>query len=208
MRVLVVDNHDSFVHTLCGYLEELGAVIDLVEADTLAVADLAALCQGYGGVVISPGPGAPESATSALKVAHVAAEVGVPVLGVCLGHQIIAVACGAEVSQSDELVHGMTSAIHHNGKGVFAGLPSPFHATRYHSLTVDPRTIGADLEITATADSGVVMGISHRSLPVQGVQFHPESVLTEYGYLLLGNWLETAGMAGAAARGAHLKPLR
>nr|WP_208379833.1 aminodeoxychorismate/anthranilate synthase component II [Microbacterium endophyticum] len=205
---MVVDNHDSFVHTLCGYLEELGAIVDLVEADTLSPADIRTMCEQYTAVVISPGPGAPEAAVSSLEVAAVAAQAGTPVLGVCLGHQVIAVAFGADVSHADELVHGMTSPIHHTGEGIFAGIPSPFEATRYHSLTVDPETLGEELRTTARTESGVIMGITHRRLPIQGVQFHPESVLTEYGYLLLGNWLESVGVAGAAGRGAVLRPLR
>ncbi|SFI52104.1 MULTISPECIES: anthranilate synthase component II [Microbacterium] len=205
-RVLVVDNHDSFVHTLVGYLAELGAACDVIEAD--AVTDVAGTLAGRAGVVISPGPGAPADAGASVAVVHEAARTGIPLLGVCLGHQAIGEAFGARVVHAPEPVHGMTSAVHHDGTGVFAGLPRPFPATRYHSLAIDPATVRAPLRVTATTASGVVMGVAHESLPITGVQFHPESVLTEGGYLLLGTWLEGIGFTGAAARGANLHPHR
>lgn len=205
-RVLVVDNHDSFVHTLVGYLHELGAQTELIEAD--AIVDAAAAIAGVAGVVISPGPGTPERAGASVEVVRAAAANGTPLLGVCLGHQALAVAFGARVSEASELVHGQTSAVHHGDDTLFAGLPSPFTAARYHSLAVERATLPADVIVTASTAAGVVMGVAHRTLPLRGVQFHPEAVLTEGGYRMLGNWLEMIGFAGAAARGASLTPHR
>ncbi len=205
-RILVVDNHDSFVHTLVGYLHELGATTTMVEAD--AGGDRVRDIAGFAGILISPGPGTPERAGASIEVVRAAAAVGTPLLGVCLGHQALAVAFGARVSEAPELMHGVTSEVHHDGAPLFAGLPSPFTATRYHSLSVDPTTLPPELAVTATTRTGVVMGLTHRSLPLRGVQFHPEAVLTEGGYRLLGNWLEETGCRGAAARGAALSPHR
>lgn len=205
-RVLVVDNHDSFVHTLVGYLHELGAETTMVEAD--AVADAEAAIDGYAGVLVSPGPGAPADAGASIAVVRAAAAREVPMLGVCLGHQALAEAFGATVGHAPELLHGITSAVHHDGSALFAGLPDPFAATRYHSLAVVRETVPADLVVTAATDTGVVMGLAHRSLPLWGVQFHPESVLSEGGYRLLGNWLIRVGVDGADARGAQLSPHR
>ena len=204
--VLVVDNHDSFVHTLVGYLHELGADTRLVEADAVGDADIA--ISGARGVLISPGPGAPDDAGASVPLVRAAAASGVPVLGVCLGHQAIARAFGAQVREAPELMHGMTSPVVHDGSALFRGIPSPFVANRYHSLAVDAATVPADLVVTARTDAGMIMALAHRSRPIVGVQFHPESVLTEGGYRLLGNWLETLGVAGAAARGAVLTPHR
>jgi para-aminobenzoate synthetase component 2 len=205
-RVLVVDNHDSFVHTLVGYLRELGASTDLVESD--AIDDPERAIAGADGVLISPGPGAPSAAGASTAVVRAAARTQVPVLGVCLGHQALAEAFGATVDHAPELLHGITSPVHHDGHPLFAGLPSPFPATRYHSLAVVRATLPRDLTVTAETAEGVVMGLAHRRLPLWGVQFHPESVLTEGGYRLLGNWLEVVGVAGAAVRGAALSPHR
>ncbi|WP_223848760.1 MULTISPECIES: aminodeoxychorismate/anthranilate synthase component II [Microbacterium] len=205
-RVLVVDNHDSFVHTLVGYLHELGADTDMVEAD--AVADPVRTIGAFAGVLVSPGPGRPEVAGSSVAVVRAAAAAGIPLLGVCLGHQALAVAFGATVAEAPELRHGTTSRVRHRGDVPFTGLPSPFTATRYHSLAVRRDTLPEELDVTAETASGVVMGLAHRHLPLWGVQFHPEAVLTEGGYLLLGNWLERVGVPGAAARGARLHPLR
>jgi len=205
-RVLVVDNYDSFVHTLVGYLHELGADTDLVEAD--AVTDADAAIAGYTGVLVSPGPGTPADAGASIPVVRAAAARGVPLLGVCLGHQALAEAFGATVGRAPELLHGITSAVHHDGGVLFEGIPSPFDATRYHSLAVDAATLPADLRVTARTTSGVVMALAHERLPLWGVQFHPESVLSEGGYRLLGNWLERAGVTGAAERGAGLSPHR
>lgn len=205
-RILVIDNHDSFVHTLVGYLRELGARVTMIEAD--AVADPRAVIDGFAGVLVSPGPGAPDDAGSSIDVVRAAAESGTPLLGVCLGHQALARAYGARVGAAPELVHGLTSEVHHTGDALFAGLPTPFRATRYHSLTVVPETLPSELTAIAWTDTGVIMGIAHRDLPIRGVQFHPEAVSTEGGYRLLGNWLEETGCAGAAARGAALRPHR
>ncbi len=207
-QILVVDNHDSFVHTLCGYVRELDAACDLVESDALPGVDLAAALQAYDGVLVSPGPGAPVDAGASIAVVHAAAALGLPLLGVCLGHQAIGEAFGARVAHAPEPMHGMTSAVHHDGSMLFEGLPSPFRATRYHSLAIVPETLPADLTAVAWTDAGVVMGVAHASLPIWGVQFHPESVLTEGGYRLVGNWLERTGVADAAARGALLHPHR
>lgn len=205
-RILVVDNHDSFVHTLVGYLHELGAAATIVEAD--AVNDARAALDGVSGVLISPGPGTPEAAGASIEVVRAAADARVPLLGVCLGHQALAAAFGARVSEAPELMHGLTSEVFHDGDALFAGIPSPFLATRYHSLAVEPGTLPAALRVTARTESGVIMALAHRTLPLWGVQFHPEAVLTEGGYRMLGNWLEGVGVAGAAARGALLSPHR
>lgn len=205
-RILVVDNHDSFVHTLVGYLHELGAHTILIEAD--AVIDPAVEIAGFTGVLVSPGPGTPEDAGASIAVVRAAVDARIPLLGVCLGHQALAVAFGGVVAEAPELRHGITSSIHHDGSGLFTGLPNPFAATRYHSLAVRRETVPRELTVTAATESGVVMGLAHRTAPAWGVQFHPESVLTEGGHRLLGTWLETAGVAGAAARGAVRHPLR
>lgn len=204
--ILVVDNHDSFVHTLVGYLHELGAATDLIEADTVAPDAVAAA--GYLGILVSPGPGAPSDAGASIDVVRAAARSGTPLLGVCLGHQAIAEAFGARVDHAPELMHGITSLVHHHGGGIYSGLPDPFAATRYHSLAVVAATLPDELVVTGRTDSGVVMGLAHRELPVEGVQFHPESVLTEGGYRLLGNWLASLGIDDAAERGARLHPRR
>ena len=204
--VLIVDNHDSFVHTLAGYLHELGVATDLVEAD--AIDDANAAIAPYRAVLVSPGPGTPGDAGASIDVVRAAAALGMPLLGVCLGHQAIAEAFGATVAHAPELMHGMVSAVHHDASDLYEGLPDPFIATRYHSLAVVPETLPADLIVTARTDTGVVMGIAHRTAPLLGVQFHPESVLTEGGHRLLGNWLASAGFTDAAARGARLSPRR
>ncbi|WP_439591188.1 anthranilate synthase component II [Microbacterium sp.] len=204
--ILVVDNHDSFVHTLVGYLHELGAETDLVEAD--AVTDAAAAIDGRRGVLVSPGPGAPADAGASIEIVREAAGRGIPLLGVCLGHQAIAEAFGATVAHAPELMHGMTSLVHHGASPLYAGLPDPFTATRYHSLAIVPASLPDELVVTSRTDSGVIMGVAHRTAPIEGVQFHPESVLTEGGHRLLGNWLESVGYRDAAARGALLSPRR
>ena len=198
-RILVVDNYDSFVFNLVQYLGQLGAECDVRRNDDLPVED----ADDYDGVLLSPGPGIPEEAGISVDlVRHCAGRV--PLLGVCLGHQAVAVAYGASVTRAPELLHGKTSAVHHEGQGVLAGLPTPFPATRYHSLAVDPTTIPADLEVTGRTDRGLVMAMRHRDLDVEGVQFHPESVLTEGGHRMLGNWLTRCGDPGALARSAGL----
>jgi para-aminobenzoate synthetase component 2 len=184
-RVLVVDNHDSFVHTIVQYLRKLGADCDVRPRDHVRVRD----AEGFDGVVVSPGPGTPEAAGVSVPLVNFCAAHDLPLLGVCLGHQAIAIAWGGVVARAPELMHGRTSAISHDGKGVFAGLPSPVTMTRYHSLAVVPDTIPEVLEISAVSETGVIMGLRHRLARVEGVQFHPESVLSEHGYELFRNWL-------------------
>ena len=202
LRVLVVDNYDSFVFNLVQYLQQLGAQTTVIRNDEVP---LEALTE-FDGVLLSPGPGTPAEAGLCIEVINRGAGK-VPIFGVCLGHQAIAEAFGATVSRAPELLHGKTSTVTHNGQGVLKDLPSPFIATRYHSLAVESDTIGDDLEITAQTDSGIVMGLRHRSLQIEGVQFHPESVLTEHGHLMLGNWLAVCGDAEAPERGRHLAPV-
>lgn len=207
-RLLLVDNHDSFVHTLAGYLVELGASVTLREADEIDPDAAADALRGYDGALVSPGPGTPVRAGASIQVVRAAADRGIPLLGVCLGHQAIAEAFGARVGRAPEPMHGMVSLVHHDGDQLYAGLPDPFRATRYHSLAVEPESLPPELAVTSRTAGGVIMGIAHRTAPVAGVQFHPESVLTEGGYRLLGNWLGRVGMPEAAARGAVLQPHR
>ena len=203
-RVVVVDNRDSFVHTLAGYLRDLGAETVLVAADDVRVSGL--VRNRADAILVSPGPGHPSGAGQSESVVLEAAELGIPLLGVCLGHQAIATAFGGRVGHAPELLHGITSVVRHDGAGVFSDLPDGFAATRYHSLAVEPASLPEALEVTARTDGGVIMGLRHRSAPIEGVQFHPESVLTEGGHALLGRWLENGGMVGAVARAAHLRP--
>ena len=203
-RVLVIDNRDSFVHTLVGYLRELGAAAEMAEADEIR--DAAASLAGFDAVMISPGPGTPEGAGASAEVVRAAAESGMPLLGVCLGHQAIATAFGARVDHAPELMHGMVSQVHHDGSALYEGLPDPFAAGRYHSLAIVPGTLPDDLVVTSRTETGVIMGIAHRALPIAGVQFHPESVLTEGGYRLLANWLAGIGMPEAVAAAEGLRP--
>jgi para-aminobenzoate synthetase component 2 len=201
-RILVVDNYDSFVFNLVQYLAQLGADCTVVRNDELTVSD----ADGYDGVLLSPGPGAPEEAGVCIDlVKHLAGRV--PLFGVCLGHQAIAVAYGGVVGRAPELLHGKTSLVVHEGAGVFEGLPSPFTATRYHSLAVEPSSVPSELVVTASTESGVVMGLRHRQLMVEGVQFHPESVLTEGGHRMLANWLAECGDPDAVRRSAGLAPI-
>ena len=200
-RVLVVDNYDSFVFNLVQYLAQLGAEVDVRRNDEVDVRD----ADAYDGVLLSPGPGTPEKAGVCVEmVQHCAGRT--PLLGVCLGHQAIAVAYGGSVDRAPELLHGKTSEVHHTGAGVLNGLPEPFTATRYHSLAVDPATVPDELEVTARTAAGVIMALRHRDLAVEGVQFHPESVLTEGGHHLLANWLVSCGDADAPARAAQITP--
>ncbi|MGW2314888.1 anthranilate synthase component II [Actinomadura luteofluorescens] len=188
MRVLVVDNHDSFVYNIVQYLLELGADCVVKDRSDVSVRDAAAV----DGVLLSPGPGHPADAGVCLDLVRDAERRGAPLLGVCLGHQVIAHVHGATVDRAPEIVHGYTSEIHHDGAGVLRGLPDPFTATRYHSLAVVPATVPPDvLEVTARTRDGVVMGLRHRDRPVEGVQFHPESILSTAGHRLLRNWLVT-----------------
>jgi para-aminobenzoate synthetase component II len=201
-RVLVVDNYDSFVFNLVQYLAQLGAECTVVRNDAV---DLASV-PSYDGVLLSPGPGTPEKAGVCVQLVQETAGA-VPVLGVCLGHQAIAAAFGGVVERAPELLHGKTSEVEHDGAGVLTGLPSPFTATRYHSLAVRPESMPAELEVTARTAGGVIMGLRHRDLPLEGVQFHPESVLTEGGHRLLANWLVACGDPGAPARSVGLSPV-
>ena len=189
-RVLVIDNYDSFVYNLVQELGELGAEPTVFRNDEIDLAGIRTAAPEL--VLISPGPGRPESAGISMEVV---AELGgeIPILGVCLGHQSIGQVFGGDVVPAPVLMHGKTSAIHHDGKGVFAGLPDPFVATRYHSLVVEPSTVPDVLEVTATTADGVIMGLRHRELPIEGVQFHPESLLTLEGPSLLANFLASAG---------------
>ena len=202
-RILVVDNYDSFVYNLVQYLGQLGAEVTVIRNDEVDFSTL----QNFDGLLISPGPGTPEAAGASIELVKYAAAHQLPLLGVCLGHQAIGVAFGATVSRAPELLHGKTSIVHHTNHGLLADLPTPFTATRYHSLAIEPQTLPYELEVTGKTDSGVVMAIEHRTLPISGVQFHPESVLTEHGHQMLGNWLERCGDVGARARSEGLSPV-
>lgn len=206
-RVLVVDNHDSFVHTLVGYLHELGADTTMIESDATDADALEQLLPGFDAVLLSPGPGTPADAGASMDAVRVAMRLRMPLLGVCLGHQAIGEVFGAAVTEAPELMHGMVSAVTHDGSALFAGIPSPFDAGRYHSLSLAASALPADVVVTAWTETGTVMGLAHRDLPIHGVQFHPESVLTEGGYRLLANWLEMCGDTDAAALSEHLHPL-
>jgi para-aminobenzoate synthetase component II len=204
-RILVVDNYDSFVFNLVQYLYQLGAQCEVLRNDEVAVGHASG--GGFDGVLLSPGPGTPERAGVCVDMVRHCADEGVPVFGVCLGMQSMAVAYGGVVGRAPELLHGKTSLVAHEGTGVFAGLPSPFTATRYHSLAAEPATLPAALEVTARTADGIIMGVRHRELPVEGVQFHPESVLTEHGHRMLANWLAQCGDRDAVARSAGLAPV-
>jgi para-aminobenzoate synthetase component 2 len=202
VRILVIDNYDSFVYNLVQYLGELHVACDVRRNDVIGADEVT----GYDGVLLSPGPGTPRTAGVCMEV--IGRHAGsVPIFGVCLGHQAIAEVYGATVSRAPELLHGKTSSVEHDGRGVFAGLPNPMTATRYHSLAVEPETVGAELEVSARTAGGVIMGIRHRHLPVEGVQFHPESVLTQGGHRMLANWLAICGDSDAVRRSEGLSPV-
>ncbi|KEF08020.1 MULTISPECIES: aminodeoxychorismate/anthranilate synthase component II [Streptomyces] len=207
-RILVVDNYDSFVFNLVQYLYQLGAECEVLRNDEV---ELRHAQDDFDGVLLSPGPGAPEQAGVCVDMVRHCADTGVPVFGVCLGLQSMAVAYGGVVGRAPELLHGKTSLVSHEGAGVFKGLPTPFTATRYHSLAVQPGTVPDEMVVTAwtgdDAETGVAMGLRHRELPVEGVQFHPESVLTEWGHRMLANWLAECGDPGAVERSAGLAPV-
>jgi para-aminobenzoate synthetase component II len=205
--VLVVDNYDSFVYTLNGYLLQLGAETTVVRNDAFSADDAASVISEYDAVLLSPGPGSPAAAGTSIPIVKAVLESGQPLLGVCLGHQAIAEAMGATVTHADELMHGKTSLIHHDGSDFYEGVPQPFIATRYHSLAVVNSTVPSDLVVSSHTEGGVIMGVRHESLPIFGVQFHPESVLTEGGYRMLGNWLAVAGLPEAAVTARGLTPL-
>lgn len=195
MRILVVDNYDSFVFNLVQYLGQLGTDAVVWRNDVPELDDPVAVVRDFDGVLISPGPGTPQRAGASMAMVSACAATGTPLLGVCLGHQAIGAVFGGTVDRAPELLHGKTSLVHHNNVGVLAGLPDPFVATRYHSLTVLPETIPAELEVTGHTESGIVMAMRHRELPIHGVQFHPESVLTQGGHRMLANWLSVCGRA-------------
>jgi len=210
MQVLVLDNYDSFVFNLVQYLGQLGVHAQVWRSDDERVSTpegVAAVAEEFDGILVSPGPGTPERAGASIPLVRACAETRTPLLGVCLGHQAIGVAFGGTVDRAPELLHGKTSLVHHVNTGVLQGLPDPFTATRYHSLAVDPSTVPDEIEVTGRTAGGVVMAMRHRTHDVEGVQFHPESVLTEGGYRMLGNWLEKAGLAGAAEASRALNPL-
>ena len=205
VKILVIDNYDSFVYNLVQYLAQIGADVEVWRNDDPRFAD-PDFAQAFDGILLSPGPGTPEEAGVCIDV--VRNQGGkVPIFGVCLGLQSIGVAYGGVVDRAPELLHGKTSLILHGGEGVLTGLPSPFTATRYHSLAIEPDSMPEVLEVTATTPSGVIMAVRHRDLPVEAVQFHPESVLTEWGYQMLANWLAACGDSEAPARAVGLAPL-
>jgi para-aminobenzoate synthetase component II len=194
MRILVVDNYDSFVFNLVQYLGQLGVDATVWRNDDDRLADRDAVAAEFDGILLSPGPGTPQRAGATMDLVAAAARARTPLLGVCLGHQAIGAAFGGTVDRAPELLHGKTSKVHHSGEGVLTGLAEPFTATRYHSLTVLADTIPDVLEVTGHTDSGLVMAMRHRELPIHGVQFHPESILTEGGHRMLANWLAVCGL--------------
>ncbi len=202
-KILVVDNYDSFVYNLVQYLAQLGAECTVVRNDEVEASE----AKNYDGVLISPGPGTPERAGISIAMIKYCAEKNIPLFGVCLGHQAIGVAFGATVSRAPELLHGKTSQVNHQGGGVLVDLPSPFTATRYHSLAVERDTVPPEIEITGSTDSGIVMSMRHTKFPIEGVQFHPESVLTEHGHQMLANWLTQCGDKNAQGKAVGLSPV-
>jgi para-aminobenzoate synthetase component 2 len=202
-RILVIDNYDSFVFNLVQYLAQLGADCTVVRNDEVRADE----ASRYDGVLISPGPGTPDKAGVSVEMIKYCAEHSIPLFGVCLGHQAICEAFGATVSRAPELLHGKTSQVIHNATGVLANVPSPFTATRYHSLAVERDTVPEVLEVTGATESGVVMSMRHKTLPIEGVQFHPESVLTEHGHHMLANWLVQCGDADAVKKSVGLTPV-
>jgi para-aminobenzoate synthetase component 2 len=207
VKILVLDNYDSFVYTLNGYLQQLGATTEVLRNDVVSEAELPDLLAKYDAVLISPGPGTPADAGLSVPTVKLALKSGQPIFGVCLGHQAIAEAMGATVTSAEELMHGKTSQVFHDGSLIYRDVPEPFTATRYHSLAVVAGTVPDDLVVTSKTAGGVIMGLQHKELPIYGVQFHPESVLTQGGYQMLGNWLESIGLKGAADKAKTLSPL-
>ena len=202
-KILVVDNYDSFVFNLVQYLQQLGVEVvvkrnDEVNADSI---------DSFDGVLLSPGPGTPEDAGACIEIVNAAIEKQKPLLGVCLGHQAIGAALGGKVSRAPELLHGKTSQVQHKNEGVFKDLKSPFRATRYHSLAIETPSVPGELLVTATTETGVIMGVKHKSAPIEGVQFHPESVLTEGGHQLLANWLKSANPGESNKIDSHLQKI-
>ena len=195
MRILVVDNYDSFVFNLVQYLGQLGVEAQVWRNDDARLSDPGAIADQVDGILLSPGPGTPERAGASIDLVRACTASRTPLLGVCLGHQAIGVAFGATVDRAPELLHGKTSSVFHTNAGVLQGLPDPFTATRYHSLTILPDTVPAELEVIARTQGGVIMGVRHVELPIHGVQFHPESILTQGGHRMLANWLTYCGTA-------------
>ena len=191
--ILLIDNYDSFTYNLVHYLGDLGADVTVRRNDALDVQ--AAMALNPAAIVLSPGPKAPAQAGICLALTQAAADARIPLLGVCLGHQTIGEAFGGNIVRCHEIVHGKPGVMHHRGQVVFRDLPNPFQATRYHSLVVDPTTLPDVLEVTAQLEDGTIMGLQHRELPIQGVQFHPESIRSEHGHRLLQNFLDLAGVA-------------
>ena len=185
--LLLIDNYDSFTYNLVHYLGDLGAQVDIRRNDAITVQD--AMAMNPAGIILSPGPCDPDQAGICLALTAAAAETRTPLLGVCLGHQTLGQSFGGKVVRADDIVHGKMGQMQHTGKGVFAGLPSPFAATRYHSLVVERATLPDCLEITADLEDGTIMGLQHRELPLHGVQFHPESIRSEHGHQMLQNFL-------------------
>jgi anthranilate synthase component 2 len=196
MRLLMIDNYDSFTYNLVQYLGELGADVEVVRNDAAGVEEL--LSRGPAGVVISPGPGRPEDGGVSVECVRACARRGLPLLGVCLGHQAIGVAFGGRIVRAPTLMHGKVSLVEHDGRGIFAGIASPFEATRYHSLVIDAGSLPGELEVSARTADGVIMGVRHRAQPIDGVQFHPESILTRVGKPLLDNFLARCRRSAAA----------
>lgn len=205
-HILVIDNYDSFVYTLNGYLHQLGATTDVIRNDDITAEEIPDLIAKYDGILVSPGPGTPADAGVSIEVVKAAVAHNTPLLGVCLGHQAIAEAFGATVAHAEELMHGKTSRVTHDDSTLFVGVPDEFQATRYHSLAVVDTTVPPVLKVTARTTGGVIMGLNHESAPVFGVQFHPESVMTEGGYMMIANWLEVAGEKGASERAKTMSP--
>ena len=202
-RILVIDNYDSFVFNIVQYLAQLGAEVTVKRNDEVTPE----YADDFDGVLLSPGPGTPQDAGISMALVDYCKEKSIPLFGVCLGHQAIAEAFGATVSRAPELLHGKTSKIFHQGESVVSSLPQGFQATRYHSLAVEVDTVPEVLEVTGSTDSGVIMSLRHKTLPIEGVQFHPESVLTEHGHKMLANFLVQCGDAGALARAEGLSPV-
>ncbi len=205
LSILVIDNYDSFVYNLVQYLGQIGCRTQVWRNDDERFSE-PGWEHGFDGILLSPGPGVPEEAGVCIEVVK-RLEDRLPIFGVCLGLQAIGVAYGAVVDRAPELLHGKTSVVDHDGGGIFTGLPSPLTTTRYHSLAIVPETIPPELEVTARAGSGVIMAVRHRDHPIEAVQFHPESVLTEGGYQMLANWLAICGDTDAPRRAVGLAPL-
>ena len=202
-KILVVDNYDSFVFNLVQYLQQLGAEVVVKRNDEVNAESI----NGFDGVLLSPGPGTPEDAGACIEIVNAAIEKQKPLLGVCLGHQAIGAALGGKVSRAPELLHGKTSQVQHKNEGAFKDLKSPFRATRYHSLAIETPSVPEELLVTATTETGVIMGVKHKSAPIEGVQFHPESVLTEGGHQLLANWLKSTNPGESNKIDSHLQKI-